>query len=299
MGLHRAEPRPREQPALPRRRATTTTAPSTRRPAADARSAQAPRAPARAAARRSSRSTPAASRTRRRRFRERRASDSGRRRSERRASAGSDGGASSSGPRPEAGAPRSGSRPHTQCATDAEQDGASIERGTTASTNAPTERVLRRERGWDGSYDRVADAAGHRRPAELRTDAAIERRGEHALAAALVELLAANPAAIERLVDLLEDRGPSAREPTTAVYTVASLAEAIDVSPKVVRGAIAGASSRGQARRALDHLGRGRRRGRSRRAAAARRPTPGRTRAAVRSRPRSRSRRGRVRRRRL
>ena len=41
-----------------------------------------------------------------------------------------------------------------------------------------------------------------------------------------------------RLVDLLEDRGLIHAEPTTPVYTVASLAEALDVSAKVVRGAI-------------------------------------------------------------
>ena len=44
---------------------------------------------------------------------------------------------------------------------------------------------------------------------------------------------------MQRLVDLLEDRGLIHAEPTTPVYTVASLAEALGVSAKVVRGAIA------------------------------------------------------------
>ena len=66
-----------------------------------------------------------------------------------------------------------------------------------------------------------------------------ESSGEHALAAALIELLASSPSAMQRLVDLLEDRGLIHTEPTTPAYTVASLAEAVGVSAKVVRGAIA------------------------------------------------------------
>ena len=66
-----------------------------------------------------------------------------------------------------------------------------------------------------------------------------ESSGEHALAAALIELLASSPSAMQRLVDLLEDRGLIHTEPTTPVYTVASLAEGVGVSAKVVRGAIA------------------------------------------------------------
>ena len=69
--------------------------------------------------------------------------------------------------------------------------------------------------------------------------AAGERSGEDALATALIELLASSPAAMQRLVDLLEDRGLIHAEPATPVYTVASLADALRVSPKVVRGAIA------------------------------------------------------------
>jgi excisionase family DNA binding protein len=66
-----------------------------------------------------------------------------------------------------------------------------------------------------------------------------ESSGEHALAAALIELLASSPSAMQRLVDLLEDRGLIHAEPTAPVYTVASLADALGVSAKVVRGAIA------------------------------------------------------------
>ena len=56
--------------------------------------------------------------------------------------------------------------------------------------------------------------------------------GEQALAAALIELLASSPSAMARLVELLEDRGLIHTEPTTPVYTVASLAEALGVSPR-------------------------------------------------------------------
>ncbi len=72
-----------------------------------------------------------------------------------------------------------------------------------------------------------------------RLHAVGESSGEHALAAALIELLASSPSAMQRLVDLLEDRGLIHAEPTTPAYTVASLAEALGVSAKVVRGAIA------------------------------------------------------------
>jgi hypothetical protein len=63
--------------------------------------------------------------------------------------------------------------------------------------------------------------------------------GEAALAAALVELLAASPAAMARLLELLESHRPAPSQPPVPAYTVASLATALDVSPKVVRGAIA------------------------------------------------------------
>jgi len=59
------------------------------------------------------------------------------------------------------------------------------------------------------------------------------------LASALVEALAADPAAIARLRELVAvDRlRPAASEPV--IYTVASLAAVLDVSARVVRGAIA------------------------------------------------------------
>ena len=62
--------------------------------------------------------------------------------------------------------------------------------------------------------------------------------GEEALAAALIELLAASPAAMARLLELLESQRPISRDTGSPVYTVASLAELLHVSPKVVRGAI-------------------------------------------------------------
>jgi excisionase family DNA binding protein len=61
---------------------------------------------------------------------------------------------------------------------------------------------------------------------------------EHALASALVELLASSPVAVARLRELV-DVGPEAvtsQEPPA--YTVASLAAALGVSPRVIRGAI-------------------------------------------------------------
>jgi excisionase family DNA binding protein len=58
------------------------------------------------------------------------------------------------------------------------------------------------------------------------------------LASALVEALAADPAAISRLRELVAlDAHPVAPEPV--IYTVASLAAVLDVSERVVRGAIA------------------------------------------------------------
>jgi hypothetical protein len=58
---------------------------------------------------------------------------------------------------------------------------------------------------------------------------------DHALAAALVELLAANPAALARLRELVQ---PRVSTPSPALYTSTSLAKTIDVSPKAIRGAI-------------------------------------------------------------
>ena len=63
--------------------------------------------------------------------------------------------------------------------------------------------------------------------------------GENALAAALVDLLAASPAAMARLLELLEARLPVMPDPAAPAYTVASLGAVLRVSPRVVRGAIA------------------------------------------------------------
>ena len=60
---------------------------------------------------------------------------------------------------------------------------------------------------------------------------------ESALDAALIELLAASPAAMAQPVELLEDQRPAQQSALTA-YTVASLAAALGVSPRAVRGAI-------------------------------------------------------------
>jgi excisionase family DNA binding protein len=62
--------------------------------------------------------------------------------------------------------------------------------------------------------------------------------GEQALAAALIEILAASPAAMAHLLELLESQRPISRDTATPAYTVVSLAELLHVSPKVVRGAI-------------------------------------------------------------
>lgn len=66
------------------------------------------------------------------------------------------------------------------------------------------------------------------------------RRGhDDALAAALVELLAASPVAVSRLRELVGPPSPAIATVIPPAYTVASLAAALDVSPKTVRGAIA------------------------------------------------------------
>jgi len=59
------------------------------------------------------------------------------------------------------------------------------------------------------------------------------------LASALVEALAADPAAISRLRELVAVDLPFTAAPGPVIYTVASLAAALDVSARVVRGAIA------------------------------------------------------------
>lgn len=60
-----------------------------------------------------------------------------------------------------------------------------------------------------------------------------------ALASALVEALAADPAAISRLRELVAADPPRAQAPPPGIYTVASLAAVLQVSARVVRGAIA------------------------------------------------------------
>jgi excisionase family DNA binding protein len=70
-------------------------------------------------------------------------------------------------------------------------------------------------------------------------DAVSASSGEHALAAALIELVAASPSAMARLIELLEEYRHPAPEPVAPIYTVASLAAVLNVSPKVIRGAIA------------------------------------------------------------
>jgi excisionase family DNA binding protein len=59
------------------------------------------------------------------------------------------------------------------------------------------------------------------------------------LASALVEALAADPAAISRLRELVAVELPHPTAPEPVIYTVASLAAVLDVSERVVRGAIA------------------------------------------------------------
>jgi excisionase family DNA binding protein len=62
--------------------------------------------------------------------------------------------------------------------------------------------------------------------------------GENALAAAIVELLAASPTAMARLLELLEGENPAPADQTMPAYTVASLAAMLRISPRAVRGAI-------------------------------------------------------------
>ena len=65
------------------------------------------------------------------------------------------------------------------------------------------------------------------------------QREQQALASALVELLASSPLAIARLRELVEI-APALAQPSEApVYTAASLAAVLDVSARVIRGAIA------------------------------------------------------------
>ena len=59
------------------------------------------------------------------------------------------------------------------------------------------------------------------------------------LAAALVEALAADPAAVSRLRELVAIDSPRPMAPEPVIYTVASLAAVLQVSARVVRGAIA------------------------------------------------------------
>jgi excisionase family DNA binding protein len=61
---------------------------------------------------------------------------------------------------------------------------------------------------------------------------------ESALVAALIELLAASPAATAQLVELLESQRPAQQQLALPAYTVASLAAALGLSPRTVRGAI-------------------------------------------------------------
>jgi hypothetical protein len=60
----------------------------------------------------------------------------------------------------------------------------------------------------------------------------------------LVEALAADPAAISRLRELVAVDLPQPMAPEPVIYTVASLAAVLNVSARVVRGASRGASSK-------------------------------------------------------
>jgi excisionase family DNA binding protein len=62
---------------------------------------------------------------------------------------------------------------------------------------------------------------------------------QHTLAAALVELLAASPLALARLQELVAREMPVTSSFARPAYTVASLAATLEVSPRVIRGAIA------------------------------------------------------------
>ena len=58
------------------------------------------------------------------------------------------------------------------------------------------------------------------------------------LATAVVAALGSDPDALAVLRDLLKPEDPAAAEPTPPAYTVASLAAALAITPKVIRGAI-------------------------------------------------------------
>lgn len=62
---------------------------------------------------------------------------------------------------------------------------------------------------------------------------------QHALASALVELLASSPLAVARLRELIETESPGTPPLEAPAYTVASLALTLGVSARVIRGAIA------------------------------------------------------------
>ncbi|MGH2946052.1 MAG: helix-turn-helix domain-containing protein [Solirubrobacteraceae bacterium] len=66
-----------------------------------------------------------------------------------------------------------------------------------------------------------------------------QRSDDHVLAAALVELLAASPAAVSRLRELVEPDDPPATTLSPPAYTVASLASTLNMSARAIRGAIA------------------------------------------------------------
>ena len=69
--------------------------------------------------------------------------------------------------------------------------------------------------------------------------AAVNRDRDQLLAAVLIELVASSPEALARLVELLEAHRPAGPQATAPAYTVASLAAALKVSPRAIRGAIA------------------------------------------------------------
>jgi excisionase family DNA binding protein len=66
-----------------------------------------------------------------------------------------------------------------------------------------------------------------------------QRSDDHALAAALVELLAASPTAVSRLRELIESDDSPERTLSPPAYTVASLASTLNISARAIRGAIA------------------------------------------------------------
>jgi excisionase family DNA binding protein len=71
-----------------------------------------------------------------------------------------------------------------------------------------------------------------------RVDTMQANSGENPFAAAPIELLAASPVAMARLLELLEARITVPADPVIPAYAVASLAAVLRVSPRVVRGAI-------------------------------------------------------------